>query len=67
MGRKKRRRKQEQRELLGEKVQYIGVGVKFECEQCSLSRGKGMISVYKNKRFCSEQCVEAYVKYEEGS
>lgn len=58
--------RQEQRELLGQKVKYIGIGgMKFKCEQCSLTRSKGMISVYEEMRFCSEQCVVAYIEQKE--
>ena len=46
-------------ELLGKKVQYIGVlGAKFTCPTCTTSFKKGMVSEYNGTFYCSEGCIK---------
>lgn len=45
--------------LLGRKVLFIGAGkgVVNTCPNCGKRQNRGMISEYKDKRYCSEGCV----------
>ena len=51
--------RQEQRARLGTRTMYAGM-VETSCKTCGARQRKGMVSVYKGERFCSEACVVEY-------
>lgn len=47
-----------QKILVGKKVLYIGMlGQTTTCPQCNRSKRKGMVSLYNDQYYCSEDCV----------
>lgn len=54
---KKKTISEQNRELMGRKVLYVGNGVARKCANCEAPRTKAMMSEYLGDLYCSEQCV----------
>jgi len=53
--------KQEQKQLLGKKVLFLGHEPRG-CTWCDRKTKKGMLVEYQDELFCSERCVVEYAK-----
>lgn len=63
MGKPKSKSDNQENQLLGKKVKYIGLlGAKFECANCKRNIKTGMVSEYGGSLFCNEDCIKMSMK-----
>lgn len=65
---KPKSKSENQSELLGKKIKYIGLlGANFECAYCKRKFKTGMVSEYGDRLFCNDDCIKISLKTNESS